>query len=116
MPQHYKTKFFRTSFGKIPTFTFSMPVKYVLQIYYVAVRGVDVEEGAVQRVLSKRRIRSIRDYVLEGNVFFNSFIISWTDKNHVPKVKGEEITIPLVPASAQVIDGQHRLSGLDERP
>ncbi|MCU7928765.1 MAG: DGQHR domain-containing protein [Candidatus Thiodiazotropha sp. (ex Dulcina madagascariensis)] len=114
MTDTYKTKYFKTSFGDIPAFTFSIRVKDLLLIHYVAVRGVDDEQGAVQRILNKRRIKNIRDYVLDGNMFFNSFILNWTDDNYSPKQRGQTIEIPLVPSSAQVIDGQHRLAGLEE--
>ena len=114
MAEPYKTKYFKTSFGEIPAYTFSMGVRDLLEIHYVAVRGVDEEEGAVQRILNKRRIKSITDFILDGNMFFNSFILNWTDTNFSPKRVGQTIEIPLVPASAQVIDGQHRLAGLEE--
>ena len=45
-----------TEFGEIPAYTFSMKVKDLIPMYYVAVRGKDKEEGAVQRVLNSRRI------------------------------------------------------------
>ncbi|MBJ9958174.1 DGQHR domain-containing protein [Acinetobacter courvalinii] len=106
-------KVLTSKFGDIPTYTFTMKVKDLLAIYYVAVRGVDIEEGAVQRVLSKSRISAIRDYILEGNNFFNSFILNWTEENLKPVVENDLIKISLVPSSAQVIDGQHRLAGLD---
>ncbi len=102
-----------TKFGEIPAYTFTIKVKDLLKIYYVAVRGVDREAGAVQRILSKSRINSIRDYILDGNTFFNSFILNWTDENFKPKIKENELTLTLVPSSAQVIDGQHRLAGLE---
>lgn len=114
MQEMYKTKYFKTSFGDIPAYTFSMRVRDILHIHYVAVRGVDDEEGAVQRILNKRRIKSIKDYILDGHMFFNSFILNWTDDNFSPRRRGQDIEIPLVPASAQVIDGQHRLAGLEE--
>jgi len=114
MTDTYETKYFKTSFGDIPAFTFSMRVQELLHIHYVAVRGVDDEEGAVQRILNKRRIKNIKDYILDGNMFFNSFILNWTDNNFSPKRRGQNIEIPLVPASAQVIDGQHRLAGLED--
>lgn len=69
----------RDSFGDIPAFTFSMKVKELIPMYYVAVRGRDNEEGAVQRVLNSRRITSIKKYVLDGNIFFSSFILNWTN-------------------------------------
>jgi len=114
MSEAYKAKYFATSFGDIPAYTFSMKVSDLLQIYYVAVRGVDNEAGAVQRILNQRRIKSIKDYILDGNMFFNSFILNWTDENFSPSRTGETIEVPLIPSSAQVIDGQHRLAGLEE--
>ena len=69
MQESYTTKFFKTSFGDIPAYTFSMRISDLLHIHYVAVRGVDDEEGAVQRILNKRRIKSIKEYVLDGDMF-----------------------------------------------
>jgi DGQHR domain-containing protein len=108
------TPYFATRFGDIPAYTFSMPVKDLVYVHYVAVRGIDEEEGAVQRVLSKARIGKIRNYILDGNIFFNSFILNWTDRTYPILLEKGVISIPLVPASAQVIDGQHRITGLDE--
>jgi DNA sulfur modification protein DndB len=110
----YQTPYFATNFGNIPAFTFSMKVRDLVQVHYVAVRGIDQEEGAVQRVLSKARISKIRDYVLDGNIFFNSFILNWTDTNFPVNFSGNKISIPLVASSTQVIDGQHRITGLQE--
>jgi len=110
----YTTAYFATRFGDIPAYTFSMRVRDLVFIHYVAVRGVDEEEGAVQRVLSKARISKIRDYILDGNIFFNSFILNWTDQNYPLELNDDEISIPLIPSSAQVIDGQHRITGLLE--
>ncbi|MFL4203653.1 hypothetical protein P9421_23705 [Escherichia coli] len=49
-------KCLETVFGDIPAHTFTMKVKELIPMYYVAVRGKDNEEGAVQRVLNSRRI------------------------------------------------------------
>ncbi len=70
-----------THYGGIPAYTFMMKVKDVIPLYYVAVRGKDGEEGAVQRVLNTRRISSIKNYVLEGNTFFSSFVLNWTNSD-----------------------------------
>jgi DGQHR domain-containing protein len=106
--------YFATKFGDIPAYTFSISVKNLVFIHYVAVRGIDDEEGAVQRVLSKARIGKIRNYILDGNTFFNSFILNWTDRAHPIELTNAEIRIPLVASAAQVIDGQHRITGLEE--
>jgi len=107
-----KRKFIEAKFMGIPVYTFCLPVKHVSHIAYVAVRGKDDVEGAVQRVLSQRRISSIKDFILNGNQFFNTFILNWTDEQQRPSHKEGEITLPIVPAAAQLIDGQHRLEGL----
>ncbi|EPX8765028.1 TPA: DGQHR domain-containing protein [Yersinia enterocolitica] len=103
----------RTEFGGIPAFTFSMKVKDLMPMYYVAIRGQDKEEGAVQRVLNSRRISSIKNYILDDNTFFSSFILNWTDTNSNITHEGNEIIIPIVFDSIQVIDGQHRLAGFE---
>ena len=108
----FETGCLRTEFSGIPVHTFPMKVKDVINISYVAVRGRDSEEGAVQRVLNKKRIESIKDFILAGNMFFNSFILNWTNEENKPKLAETEISIPLVLSSAQMIDGQHRLAGL----
>lgn len=91
-----------------------MKIKDLLGIYYVAVRGVSTEQGAVQRILNKRRIDDIKKFILEGNLFVNTFIINWTDHSEEPKIKKETLNIPLDGRRAQVLDGQHRISGLKE--
>lgn len=108
---HYK--YLQASFGDVPTYTFTMKVKDVVAISYVAVRGVDKEEGAVQRVLNKRRIADIKEFILGGHTFFNSFILNWTDSNYLPTMNQNEISLPIISASAQVIDGQHRIAGFE---
>lgn len=104
----------KTTFGEIPAFTFAMTALDLIQLSYVAVRGKDLEDGAVQRPLSTRRISGIKSYILDGNTFFNSFIINWTDTSFKPTYLKGKISVPLVPFSAQVIDGQHRLAGLEQ--
>ncbi|WP_168121269.1 DGQHR domain-containing protein [Paenibacillus sp. HB172176] len=110
----YTTKVIRNTFGDVEMLTFSMKVKDIVHIYYVAARGRDDEEGAVQRILNKQRIKSIKKFILDGNMFVSSFILNWTDENSQPTYTDEEISIPIIPSAAQVIDGQHRLAGLQE--
>lgn len=112
--QYHSAPYFATTFGDIPAYTFSISVKDLVFIHYVAVRGIDEEEGAVQRVLSKARISKIKNYILDGNTFFNSFILNWTDREHPIELAGGKIEVPLVPSAAQVIDGQHRITGYEE--
>lgn len=112
--REYKTQATKNIFGNIEMLTFPMKVKDIIHIYYVAVRGRDDEEGAVQRILNTQRIKSIKKFVLEGNMFISSFILNWTDKNKTPSFADGNVTIPIIPHAAQVIDGQHRLAGLHD--
>lgn len=105
-------EFIRVKFGSVQAYVFLMKIKELLPIYYVAVRGRDNAQGAVQRVLSRRRISSIQEYVLEGNVFYSPFILNWVDENYKIEFIDRTIRIPQVSNGAQVIDGQHRLEGL----
>jgi DGQHR domain-containing protein len=77
---------------------------------------MDDEKGAVQRVLSTKRVKEIKDFVLKNKQFFNTFILNWTDNTKLPQYNKERgvITIPIISKAAQVIDGQHRLVGLEE--
>lgn len=104
----------KSKFSEIDVYTQSLKIKDVVHLFYVAVRNVDKEEGAVQRVLNKQRIHSIKKYILEGNDFFSTFILNWTDKSIEPLFDNGKIIIPIVPKGAQVIDGQHRLVGIKE--
>jgi DGQHR domain-containing protein len=92
-----------------------MKVKDAVFLHYVAARGVDDEEGAVQRLLVTRRVNSIRDFVRKGNSFFNTFILNWTNEDFQPDISrtNREVRLPLIARAAQVIDGQHRMAGLE---
>lgn len=86
----------------------------IVNISYVARRGVDEEEGAVQRVLNPARIAGIREFVLAGGVFPTSIVLNWSEKETEPTKEGSTLTIQRSPRSAQIIDGQHRVLGLAE--
>lgn len=100
--------------GTVNIYTFPMRVEDLVKISYVAIRGRDEEEGAVQRVLNRKRIASIKQYILDGNMFVNTFVINWNDVNYKPRFLDGRIEIPLVDSVAQLLDGQHRLEGLKE--
>ena len=104
--------YLKSIFSDIEVFMFPIKVKDLLSIQYVAARGQTTEEGAVQRILNKRRIQSVKEFVLAGNMFFNTFILNWTDSEFEPKVRKDSIKLPLQGRRAQIIDGQHRLAGL----
>lgn len=110
--RHVEVAYLKAKFSELEVYIFPIKVKDLLSIYYVAARGRSTEEGAVQRILNKRRIQSIKEFILKGNMFFNTFILNWTDEEFEPKILKETIRLPLQGRRAQVIDGQHRLMGL----
>ena len=90
----------------------SMCASDIVRVSYVARRGIDEEEGAVQRLLNSARIASIRDFVLAGGVFPTSVVLNWTEKATAPEVSGGRLVLARAARSAQIIDGQHRVLGL----
>ena len=108
------TNYLKAEISGIKVKIFLMKVKDVLNIYYVSRRGESTEEGAVQRVLAPARIESVKDFIIHGNMFFNTFILNWSDKNNKIIVKNKKLIIPICKGAAQVLDGQHRLAGLEE--
>jgi len=82
------------------------------KISYVAVRGQSEEEGAVQRILSSRRIASIKEFTLAGGSYPNAIILNWVSDDNKLKRIGGKLTFADTADSAQIIDGQHRLAGI----
>jgi DNA sulfur modification protein DndB len=102
LEQHSK-KFFLTK----------LPIDVLVKIAYASVRGVNKEDGAVQRVLNTRRISSIKDFTLAGGNYPASIVLNWVNKDHTPsQLPDGTLVIPIEPRSAQLIDGQHRVAGL----
>jgi len=114
MDAYFEAKSIKTSFSDIEVFTQSLKVKDVVYIHYIAVRRRDEEEGAVQRPLNRQRIKSIKDFILSGGMFLNTFILNWTEADSQPIFENGSLKIPYIPSTAQVIDGQHRLAGFQE--
>lgn len=97
---------------KKPFYLVSLSAADMVAISYVARRGENEEEGAVQRLLNPARISSIRDFVLSGGVFPTSIVLNWVGDGTQPTVSNGSLTIPRSSRSAQIIDGQHRVMGL----
>lgn len=108
------SNFFSFRCRDIESHVFKVPVKEILPFYYVAVRGKTKEKAAVQRVLSAKRITDISNYVLSGNMFLNTFILNWANEDSSLIISDTEIKIPKINASLQVLDGQHRLAGIEK--
>jgi DGQHR domain-containing protein len=84
----------------------------IVRIAYVARRGVNEEEGAVQRLLNPARIAGIRDFVIAGGAFPVSIVLNWSDASSAPTIRSGKLVIQRLPLTAQIIDGQHRVIGI----
>lgn len=93
-------------------FLTALPASDLVRVSYVARRGEDEEEGAVQRLLNPTRIASIRDFVLAGGAFPTSIVLNWTQGAPKILVQSGHMNLSRAPRSAQIIDGQHRVMGL----
>lgn len=91
-----------------------LPAREVTNISYVAERGSSDEQGAVQRLLNKRRIASIRDYTLKGGDYPSSIVLNWVSQSHELRFSDGKLRLPISPRCAQIIDGQHRIAGIKE--
>lgn len=89
--------------------------KLLVEISYVARRGVDDERGAVQRILNKTRISGIRDFLLNNGFFPNNIILNVNQEGNLlyNELLGK-VKLDSNPRIAQIIDGQHRVEGLKE--
>lgn len=93
----------------------NIPAGILTKISYAAVRGKDEEPGAVQRVLNGRRINNIKDFALKNGYFPNSIVINWRDPGNIEiDEENRKLSFEVSARQAQLIDGQHRESGLAE--
>jgi DNA sulfur modification protein DndB len=90
-----------------------MKANHLTKIAYASIRGDSQEEGAVQRILSPRRISGVRDFALEGGDYPNCIVLNWVGKAKLKPVSGK-LSLSDEARSAQIIDGQHRVAGLME--
>jgi len=88
-----------------------MKAKYLVEIAYASIRNVDDEPGAVQRILNTSRISDIKEFTLKGGDYPNAIVLNWK-MNKLEKNNKDQIRIPIVKKSAQIIDGQHRVAGI----
>lgn len=89
-----------------------LPASVVAKISYAAVRGVNKEEGAIQRVLNPSRISSVKRFVLSKGDFPNSVVLNWVASDNPLTRAGNNLAFTDKADSAQIIDGQHRVAGL----
>lgn len=98
--------------GKRTCVLTKLPARFLSNISYVAVRGRDAEQGAVQRILNPSRIGRIRDFTLQGGDFPNAIVLNWTHKRRKLIRADGKLSISDDMKSAQIVDGQHRMAGI----
>lgn len=92
----------------------TIPSRILCEITYTAVRGQSQEQGAVQRILNRRRIDKLKEFVVKGGDFPGSIVLNWKSQvNSIDFNKNtSHIAFAVVEGSAQILDGQHRIAGL----
>lgn len=121
----------RTKMGGFRCYAFSISPEYLLKISYVSHRskGKASDVSTYQRMLSRSRLRSIRQYIGDDGIFPTNIVLN-IEKNrlqferiHQESTDQDEsgvcgwLDIRATYKSAWIIDGQHRLyaySGLKE--
>jgi len=92
-------------------YAFVLTAEQLAEISFVSKR--EGKEG-YQRLLDKKRGEAIKRYIESGGTLPNNLVLNFTEVNQLSfDEKTSLLTIPLVPMSAWVIDGQHRLFGAD---
>lgn len=115
----------RTKMGGFKCYTFSILPEYLLKIAYVSHRskGKQSDVSTYQRMLSRSRLKSIREYITQDGIFPTNIVIN-IDRNrlqfqriHKESSDAEDsgvcgwLDIRPTYKSAWIIDGQHRLYG-----
>lgn len=110
-----KVNYLQLKHGDIDYYLCRMSCKNLINVSYVAQRGVSEEQGAVQRILNKSRISSISNYLLNGGYFPTNIILNVIDDSKVEiDTQTSTLTFSDEPHIAQLLDGQHRVAGMRE--
>lgn len=112
-PRKIKVKCIKVAQGSRHFYIVNLPAKVVTDISYVAVRGKDAEEGAVQRLLNPSRISGVKEFALGGGDFPNAMVLNWVSTTNNLNIAENFLSFTVKPRSAQVIDGQHRIAGIE---
>ena len=111
-PKLFRADAIRVVQGETSFFLTKLTAGVLAKISYASVRGQDIEQGAVQRILNPRRISSIADFALSVGHFPSSIVLNWINTDFKIVVKGTTLELPIIQRSAPLIDGQHRVEGL----
>lgn len=113
-PKNISVEFIKTKIDGVDIYVFVTQAKHIVNIGYVSERGVKEEKAAVQRIFSQKRVDDIAKFVAAGGGFFSPFILNWNNTEAGLKTEGKKLSIPVIPGSAQFLDGQHRFRGIQK--
>lgn len=118
----------RGKLGGKQFYSFVTTPRHLLKIAFVNHRTLDDPEGhpTYQRLIQKKRLREIGDFIDGGGYFPNNLLINFMkvprfdilEKDITTDVHYGQLYLPNTYKSAWIIDGQHRLYGyanLDEK-
>lgn len=99
-------------------FVFKIPALTLANIAYVPVRLPIIRKGT-QRPTDRRRLREIAQYISRKDAMFpNTIIVNFVSDVKVTKLEEFSdlfwLDIPMSENSAVILDGQHRLLGIEE--
>jgi DGQHR domain-containing protein len=112
----------RTKIGNRKMYTFLLSARHLLKFAYVFRVETNNILSSYQRLLNRRKISKIREY-LRGLGFFASNILAATDENlqfnredESRSVLPGNLDLPDRPAYLEILDGQHRLLAYSNQP
>lgn len=107
--------------GKFSYYSFAIQPEYLLKISYIAhrIRGEKANEEAYQRMVEKKRLTEMREYINRPAIFPTNIVISLKKKPRFDEIALQvtqrqwgtfgKLTLKNTYKSAWIIDGQHRL-------
>ncbi|MCG8276385.1 DGQHR domain-containing protein [Stenotrophomonas sp. NLF4-10] len=111
MPRQIRVPAIKVRQGDREFYLAALKARQLVSISYVAIRGVDDEEGAVQRIFNRDRLASLRKFALTEGSYPSTIVLNWTAAAR-PVFDDGELKLDEASRSAQIIDGQHRVEGL----
>ena len=117
--------------GSRRCYTFSVRPEYLLKIAYVAHRakGKKNQLNAYQRMISKRRLKAIGEFINENGIFPTNIVVNLENTRALRFERGRQedageevggkfgwLTLSPGYGSAWIIDGQHRLFAYSGHP
>jgi DGQHR domain-containing protein len=112
----------RTKIGNRKLYTFLLPARHLLKFAYVYRVETNNILSSYQRLLNRKKINKIREYLRSFGFFANNILVA-TDENIQLSCEDERMSVlagnlnlPDKPAYLEILDGQHRLLAYSNQP